>query len=310
MTSQSKIFTPFNIGNVTIANRILRSSLSARVDNYDGSGTQWRINFEKTFASGGAGALISSHVPIDLRGRILPNYAFIDHDDKIPFWADLGRQVHAVGDCKYFLQLSYSGRQQDNEGIENWKSTPESSTSKGDYFQGIRGRAMSIPEIKAMVAKFVAAAHRVRAAGLDGIELHSGNGYLFTQFLSAVINDRTDEYGGSLENRFRFLREVIDGIRAEPDLRDFPLIVKLSGFDHHNAIYPWKGRGTPIGESVKVAAWSEDCGASAIHVSTGSMFPHPWLWPDRRPRLLYPVDLSAVPFFRSGCAAGLGAGAP
>ena len=237
-----------------------------------------RSNLGEAFAEGGVGGLISSHVPIDLRGRILPNYAFIDDDTMIDFWTNLGEQVHKAGDgrCKYFLQISYSGRQQDNAGIENWKSTPLSSTSQGDYFQGIRGRAMELAEIKAMVAKFVAAAIRVKKAGLDGIELHSGNGYLFTQFLSAAINDRTDQYGGSLANRFRFLREVIDGIRAVPDLRDMPLIVKLSGMDHHNAIFPWKQRGTPIEESVQIANWCEASGASAIHVSTGSMFPHPW----------------------------------
>jgi len=285
--TRSIIFEPFKIGGVQIKNRILRSSLSARVDNYDGSGTQWRINFEKTFARGGAGALISSHVPIHLRGRVLPNYAFIDADDKIPFWTDLGNQVHAIGGCKYFLQLSYSGRQQDIAGIENWRSTPLAPTDQGDYFQGIRGRAMSKDEIKAMVDGFVAAAHRVRKARLDGIELHSGNGYLFTQFLSGAINDRSDEYGGTLENRFRFLREVIEGLRKDSGLRALPLIVKLSGLDRHNAIYPWKPRGTPIEESVQVAKWSEDAGADAIHVSTGSMFPHPW-----NPAGYMPVDMA------------------
>ena len=174
------------------------------------------------------------------------------------------------------LQLSYSGRQQDNPGIENWHRRPLAPTSQGDYFQGIRGRAMSQAEIKAMVARFVAAAHRVQKAGLDGIELHSGNGYLFTQFLSGAINDRTDEYGGSLSNRFRFLEEVMAGLRNDSDLRRLPLIVKLSGLDHHNAIYPWKPLGTPISESVQIAQWAEARGADAIHVSTGSMFPHPW----------------------------------
>ena len=88
------------------------------------------------FARGGVGAIISSHVPVHVRGRILPNYAFIDHDDKIPFWRALGEAVHAH-DCKYILQLSHWGRQQDIAGVENTKARAQLDRPPGQL-HGIR----------------------------------------------------------------------------------------------------------------------------------------------------------------------------
>src|SRR5215471_1404650 len=89
----ASIFEELQLNGLTVKNRLFRSSISGRIDNYDGSGTPARINFEKRFASGGVGAIISSHVPVKVEGRVLPNYATIDSDDRIPFWAAVGRQV-------------------------------------------------------------------------------------------------------------------------------------------------------------------------------------------------------------------------
>src|SRR5215475_4464366 len=107
------IFEPLEFRNLTVKNRLFRSSISGRIDNYNGSGTRARLNFEQRFARGGVGAIIASHVPIDIRGRVLPNYATIDADSegRVGFWRAVGKRVHRY-DCKFILQLSYSGRQQ------------------------------------------------------------------------------------------------------------------------------------------------------------------------------------------------------
>ena len=109
------IFQPLEFRNLTIKNRIIRSNISGRFDNYDGSGNQARINWEVKFAKGGVGAIVSSFVPVQLRGRIVPNYAMIDHDRHIPFWRAVGEAVHEY-DCRYILQLSHGGRQRDIQG--------------------------------------------------------------------------------------------------------------------------------------------------------------------------------------------------
>ncbi len=97
------IFQPLKFRSLTIKNRIFRSSISGRFDNYDGSGNQARVNWELKFARGGVGAIVSSFVPVAIRGRILPNYATIDRDDRIPFWRELGKRVHEH-DCKFIMQ--------------------------------------------------------------------------------------------------------------------------------------------------------------------------------------------------------------
>jgi len=161
----------------------------------------------------------------------------------------------------------------DMAGIHNQHKLALSATSQPDPLHGFRCRAMTTAEISDTVAAFAQGARRAREAGVDGLELHAANGYLFTQFLSSGINDRNDHYGGSLRNRARFLLEVIAAVRAEVG-RDFHLQIKLSAVDRCD-IVPWDKAGNTLADTTQVARWCEEAGADALHVSIGSFFPHP-----------------------------------
>ncbi|APX92500.1 FMN reductase [Halomonas sp. 1513] len=270
--SEDVIFSPLAWRNLQVKNRLFRSNISGRFDNEDGSLTQTRINWECQFARGGVGAIVSSFVPVQMEGRIIAGYATIHRDDFIPLWQRLGEAVHRF-DCKYILQLSHSGRQMDLPGVHNQHRRSLSSTDHQESLHGFLCRAMSEHEIERTVQAFADGAWRAREAGLDGVELHAANGYLFTQFLSSAINDRRDRYGGSLANRARFLLEVIRAIRERVG-PDFHLQVKISAVDH-NDILPWERKGNTLAESLQVCRWVETAGADALHVSVGSLFPHP-----------------------------------
>jgi 2,4-dienoyl-CoA reductase-like NADH-dependent reductase (Old Yellow Enzyme family) len=133
---------------------------------------------------------------------------------------------------------------------------------------------MTIAEIKETVQAFAEGARRARDAGLDGVELHGANGYLITQFLSSAINDRTDEYGGVLANRAKFVREIVQAIRARVG-RDFHLQMKISATEYNNALLPKEGPGNTVEDSIQVCQWLKEDGVDAIHVSSGASFPHP-----------------------------------
>ena len=318
--SSDAIFSPLKFRNLTVKNRIFRSSISGKFDNYDGSGpTQARINWEEKFARGGVGAIITSYVPVVARGRILTNYAMIDCDERIDDWAKLIEQIHKkeYEECKFIIQLSNSGRQRDEEGIDNhlqrvvFGRKALSSTSGREPIHGLPCQAMTLDDIREMIGFFGEGARRAKAAGADGVETHSANGYLFTQFLSSGINDRQDQYGGPLVNRARFLMEVIRAIRGKVG-NDFHFQVKISAIDRNNAVLPWEKRGNTIEDSIQVSKWAENpidwaraanaearqrgnCliedisswekvhGADAIHVSSGSSFPHPLNPPGEMP---------------------------
>lgn len=274
--NQEIIFRPLEFkSGLKVKNRLFRSNVSGMFDEYNGQGGNARINWEEKFAAGGVGAIVSSFSPVTPRGRILPRYAMIDSDDKIPFWKIVGETVHQY-DCRYILQLSHSGRQQDIAGAENQFRSPGSSTNRMDFFHGILCHSMSQAEIQETVAQFAAGALRAQQAGLDGVELHGANGYLITQFLSSGINNRRDGYGGSVENRARFALEIVREIRKKVG-PNFHLQMKINGMDHNDWLYPWIPRGNNLEETIHICRILEDGGegVDAFHISSGSTFPHP-----------------------------------
>lgn len=271
----AQIFAPLEFRNLKAKNRLFRSNLSGMFDEYNGHGGNTRVNWETMFAKGGVGGIISSYTPVSVRGRILTRYAMIDNDDKIPFWRRIGEAAHEH-DCRFLMQLSHSGRQQDLGGVENVYKKGLSSTDKNDYFHGLPAQAMTQDEIDMVVEQFAQGARRAREAGLDGVELHGANGYLITQFLSSGINDRDDDYGGSLENRARFVMEIIRAIRREVG-QDFHLQMKINAVDHNDWLYPWQKKGNTLEESIRICRMLLDDGkgVDALHISSGSTFPHP-----------------------------------
>jgi 2,4-dienoyl-CoA reductase (NADPH2) len=144
---------------------------------------------------------------------------------------------------------------------------------------------MTKADIAEVVECFAQAARRAREAGADGIEIHGCNGYLITQFLSSAINDRTDEYGGSLENRARFALDIVRAIRSEVG-DDYHLQFKISAVEYNDELFPWQRAGNTLAESVQVCRWLEEAGVDGFHVSSGASFPHP-----RNPAGTFPIDL-------------------
>ena len=155
------ILEPLRFRNLEVKNRIFRSSVAGRFDNYDGSGTEVRINWDLKFARGGVGTIISSNAPIDARGHIIPGYAYIDSDETIPFWRTLGERVHEH-DCKYVLQLVFAGRERMMSGVQRWPAW--SSSDRAEPINGFPATRMTIAEIQSVVQSFAVSATWVRTA--------------------------------------------------------------------------------------------------------------------------------------------------
>lgn len=242
------IFEPLNFRNLTVKNRIFRSNTYGNFNDPDGIGTPERIAWEEKFARGGVGAILSSVVPVAHTGRMAPNCPTLHEDDRIPFWRKVAETVHHYN-CKYIVQLSYGGS---HLGLLSAQITPDG--------------------IQEIIQDFADAARRSREAGLDGVEIDATSGgtgqfisdltqsstkppvNLIAQFLRGDVNPRTDDYGQSLENRCRFLIEVVKAIRQQVG-DDFHLQIKIE-------------RGENLEEDIQIAQNLETAGADALHAGS------------------------------------------
>ena len=219
-----KLFSPGAIGTLTIPNRIVMTAASASLSQPDGTMTEDMLAYYEARAKGGVGLIITEMVCVDeARGVLFPRELNAAREDKIPAFRALAERVHPYG-TKIFAQLFHPGANADPKLNPH---LPLVSASDGRGKKRGTAQAATREDIQEIVQKFGQAARRIKESGMDGVEVHAAHHYFLHSFLSPVTNHRTDEYGGSLENRTRILREVVEAIRAACG-RDFPLMFRIS----------------------------------------------------------------------------------
>ena len=213
MTKYKKLFEPIRIGNLELKNRVAMTGIGSALPGLDGSVTDDLIDYLVARAKGGTGLIITEVVRVcDGHGLTARYQLSAAHDYLIPGIQKLSDAVHQYG-SKILLQLHHPGRET-FDGILDGQAAISPSGIPCPVNKA-KTREASLEEIKELIEQFGDGALRVKKGGADGVELHAGHGYLFHQFLSPKTNLRTDEYGGSFENRFRFLKDVVENIRKK-----------------------------------------------------------------------------------------------
>ena len=281
----SPIFTQKKLGCVTFSNRLLRSSIGGRTAYYDGTVNEAWETFESRFAAGGVGGIISATFTVDDERWSPLEYPAISNDK---FVRPLARKINSLQrrypTCRYIIQVGDPGY---HTQTSLFRQAADSLTASSgfDFLYGYAsGRVqLSVPQIKCTVENFRRAAARVKATGCDGIELTASKGYLVHQFLNPGTNRRNDEYGGSLEDRCRLLKEVVEAIRDAVG-REFLFGVRLSSRDYNR--HPWLSvlrfgpglwpaaftRGNRLPDMLEVGRWLETLGVDYLHISSGFGF--------------------------------------
>ena len=266
---RAPMFAPFRLQDMELVNRVVVSPM-AQYRAVDGCPTDWHFAHYAERAKGGAGLLYTEMTCVSPEGRITPGCPGLYAPEHEAEWARLVRFVHGETAAKVCCQIGHSGRKGSTQvGWEdadrplpdgNWEVMSASAVPWSPANQV--PRAMTRADMGRVTAEFVAAAEMAGRAGFDMIELHAAHGYLLSSFISPVSNVRTDEYGGSLENRMRYPLEVFQAMRAVWPAHK-PMSVRISAHD-------WLDEhGVTPDEAVEIARRFHAAGADIIDVSAG-----------------------------------------
>jgi NADPH2 dehydrogenase len=254
---KAKLFEPYTLKNVELKNRIVMAPMCMYSShNQDGKVENWHRTHYTSRAVGGVGLIIQEATAVTPQGRISPQDLGIWDDGHIEGLRELVDLIKDQG-AKTGIQLAHAGRKAVLEGdILAPSAIPFNEEMKTPV-------EMTAGDIEETITAFIKGAERAKKAGFDVIEVHGAHGYLINEFLSPLSNKRTDEYGGSAENRYRFLREVIDGIQQ---VWDGPLLVRVSAKDYND-------EGLDIEDYIVFAKWMKEQGVDLIDVSSGALVP-------------------------------------
>ncbi|RSD27346.1 NADPH dehydrogenase NamA [Mesobacillus subterraneus] len=254
---EKKLFSPFELKGLTLKNRIVMAPMCMySCEKEDGMVTDFHMTHYVSRAVGQVGLIVLEATAVTPQGRISHQDLGIWSDEHVPGLANLTEQIKKSG-AAAGIQLAHAGRKAD---LRDEIIAPSALAFDEKYKEP---KAMTAEEIKETIEAFKLGAERAKRAGFEVIEIHAAHGYLINQFLSPLTNKREDEYGGSPENRYRFLREVLEEVKT---VWDGPLFVRVSANDYHE-------EGLNVDDYVEMAAWMKNQGVDLIDVSSGAVVP-------------------------------------
>jgi len=262
------LFTPIKIGKLEIKNRIVMPPMATGFGSEDGTVTERMLSYYEERAKGGAGLITVEFTGIERRGRSLPSQLMIDDNKYILGLRKLAKAINKHG-AMASIQLQHSGIRASAK-LTQIQPVGPSDFSAYPTGMGPAPRALTITEIKDLVLAFGEAARRAKEAGFNAIELHGTHSYLIDQFMSSRFNQRTDMYGGSVENRARFACEIIECVKERVG-KDYPIIFRMTGDDYVEG-------GITLEDAKVSSGLLVRSGADCLHVSVGSsenMIPNP-----------------------------------